>query len=79
MGVFGWNELADDAVLHGTVTETKRDDLDVDWILRGARRGQRVAADKSAGTRNENGQVEREVEPSDFFDDDLHEQTTSAP
>ena len=26
MGVFGWNELADYAVLHGTVTETKRDD-----------------------------------------------------
>ena len=75
MGVFGWNELADYAVLHGTVTETKRDDLDGDWILMvRPDAGSEWLLTNSAGTRNENGQVECEVEPSDFFDDDLHEQ-----
>jgi hypothetical protein len=79
MGVFGWNVLADYAVLHGTVTETRRAD-DGDWILM-------VQPDPSSswllqnshGTTNENGQVECEVEPSDFFDDDLHEQIYFGP
>lgn len=79
MGVFGWNELADYVVLHGTVTDTSRA-ADGDWILM-------VQPDPSSewllknsqGRSNDNGQVECEVEPSDFFDDDLHEQIYFGP
>lgn len=74
MGVFGWKGLADYVRLEGTVLKTERSS-DGDWILQiQPDEGSERLLVNSQGKRNENGIVECEIEPSDFFDDDQHEQ-----
>jgi hypothetical protein len=73
LGVLGWKELGDYVTLKGTVLFNGRSE-DGDWILK-------IQPDEafepllvnSTGRRNDDGIVECEVEPSDFFDDDQHE------
>ncbi len=80
MGVFGWRELADYVTLHGTVTSSGRAD-DGDWILmvQPDNPASTWLLTNGAGKVNDNGQVECEVEPSDFFDDDIHQQIYFGP
>jgi len=74
MGVFGWNELGDYVKLVGKVVGTDRSG-DGDWILKIQPDAESQALlINSHGNANDDGIVECEVEPSDFFDDDIHEQ-----
>jgi hypothetical protein len=79
MGVLGWNELSDYVKLVGTVVGTDRSE-DGDWILkiRPDAESQPLLVN-SHGNANDDGIVECEVEPSDFFDDDIHEQIYFGP